>query len=87
MDYKRFENTIIARMDKGEEILEQLEVISRKENIRLASQFVARYSLGAVGIAVQFTFVDGLNVMGKVLYAMPLSLFRKGLHRGKISFP
>ncbi len=37
MDYKRFENTIIARMDKGEEILEQLEVISRKENIRLAS--------------------------------------------------
>ena len=50
------------------------------ENIRLASQFVARYSLGAVGIAVQFTFVDGLNVMGKVLYAMPLSLFRKGLY-------
>ena len=37
MDYKRFENTIIARMDKGEESLEQLEVISRKENIRLAS--------------------------------------------------
>lgn len=37
MDYKRFGNTIIARMDKGEEILEQLEVISHKENIRLAS--------------------------------------------------
>ena len=37
MDYKRFENTIIARIDKGEEVLEQLEVISRKENIRLAS--------------------------------------------------
>lgn len=37
MDYKRFGNTIIARLDKGEEILEQLEVISKKENIRLAS--------------------------------------------------
>lgn len=37
MDYKRFGNTIIARIDKGEEILEQLEDISHKENIRLAS--------------------------------------------------
>ena len=37
MDYKRFGNTIIARMDKGEEVLEQLEVISKKENILLAS--------------------------------------------------
>lgn len=37
MDYKRFENTILARIDKGEEILEQLKVISLKENIKLAS--------------------------------------------------
>lgn len=37
MDYKRFGSTIIARMDRGEEILEQLEVISKKENILLAS--------------------------------------------------
>ena len=37
MDYKRFGNTIIARMDKGEEVLQQLEMISQKENIRLAS--------------------------------------------------
>ena len=37
MDYKRFDSTIIARLDKGEEILEQLEIISKKENIRLAS--------------------------------------------------
>jgi len=37
MDYRRFENTIIARIDKGEEILEQLQVIAEKENIRLAS--------------------------------------------------
>ena len=37
MDYKRFDSTIIARLDKGEEILEQLAVISQKENITLAS--------------------------------------------------
>lgn len=37
MDYTRFGNTVIARLDKGEEILEQLEVISKKENIKLAS--------------------------------------------------
>lgn len=37
MDYRRFDNTIIARIDKGEEILEQLEVIAQKENIKLAS--------------------------------------------------
>ena len=36
MDYKRFGNTIFARMDKGEEILESLRLIAEKENIRLA---------------------------------------------------
>ena len=37
MDYRRFDDTIIARMDKGEEILEQLKVIAEKESIKLAS--------------------------------------------------
>lgn len=37
MDYRRFDNTIVARLDKGEEILEQLQKIAEKENIRLAS--------------------------------------------------
>ncbi len=37
MEYKRFENTIIARLDKDEEILEQLEKISRAEDVKLAS--------------------------------------------------
>ena len=37
MEYKRFDNTIIARIDKGEEILEQLKVIAINENIKLAS--------------------------------------------------
>lgn len=37
MDYRRFGNTIVARIDKGEEILAQLEVLSEKEHIKLAS--------------------------------------------------
>ena len=37
MDYRRFGQKIIARIDKGEEILEMLEVIARKENIKLAA--------------------------------------------------
>lgn len=37
MEYKRFENTIILRMDKGEEILDTLKKVAIKENIKLAS--------------------------------------------------
>ena len=45
MRYARFDNTIVARIDRGEEILEQLKTIALKEDIRLA-QISA---LGAVG--------------------------------------
>ena len=45
MDYKRFENTIIARIDKGEEVLEQVRRIAEKEKISLADI----NALGAVG--------------------------------------
>ena len=44
MEYKRFDNTIIARINKGEEILEQVKVLALKENIKLASV----QALGAV---------------------------------------
>ncbi len=37
MDYRRFDHTIIARLDKGEEILEQVEILARKEHIALAT--------------------------------------------------
>ncbi len=37
MEYRRFGNTVIARIDKDEEILEKLKDISEKENIRLAN--------------------------------------------------
>ncbi len=44
MDYRRFNNTIVARLDKGEDILEQIKVIAQKEEIKLASV----QALGAV---------------------------------------
>ena len=37
MEYRKFDNVIVARIDKDEEILEQLMVIAIKENIKLAS--------------------------------------------------
>ncbi len=37
MEYKKFGNNIIARIDKGEEILEMLKNISETENIKLAN--------------------------------------------------
>lgn len=36
MEYKRFENTIVARFNRGEEVLTQIKNIVEKENIKLA---------------------------------------------------
>lgn len=48
MEYRRFENTVIARIDKGEEILESLKEISLKENIKFAN-------ISALGAVNDFT--------------------------------
>ncbi|MDR1630182.1 MAG: DNA-binding protein [Oscillospiraceae bacterium] len=45
MEYKRFKNALLARIDKGEEIHEQLKIIARKEDVLLANV----NALGAVG--------------------------------------
>ena len=37
MEYRKFGNVIVARIDKGEEILEQVKEIALKEQIKLAS--------------------------------------------------
>ena len=37
MDHRRFGNTIIARLDRGEEILAQIKALAEKEGVRLAS--------------------------------------------------
>lgn len=51
MEYRRFENTIIARIDKGEEILDKVKEIALKEDIKLASvQALGAISQFKVGV-------------------------------------
>lgn len=45
MEYRKFGHTIVARIDKNEEILEQVKEIALQEKIKLASV----QALGAVG--------------------------------------
>ena len=61
MDYRRFGKTIIARIDKGEEILAQLKNIALKEDIKLAS-------VRALGATDDFT-VGVFKVNEKKYYA------------------
>ena len=44
MEYRKFANTYVVRMDPGEEILEQVQILSQAEGITLASV----QALGAV---------------------------------------
>jgi hypothetical protein len=37
MNYKRFENKVVVRIDKGEEIVDQLKTICKKLDIKLGS--------------------------------------------------
>ncbi len=48
MEYKKFNNHIIARIDAGEEILEQIKEIATQENIKLAN-------INALGATNDFT--------------------------------
>lgn len=48
MEYRKFDSIIIARIDKGEEILEKVKEIASKENIKLAS-------ISALGAVNDFT--------------------------------
>ena len=54
MEHKRFGNTVIARLDCGEEILSSLKAITLAENIKLASisalGAVSEFSAGAYDI-------------------------------------
>ena len=48
MKYIRIEDTVIARIDRGEEILEKMKEIALAENIKLAS-------VNALGAVDDFT--------------------------------
>ena len=61
MDYRRFQDTLIVRIDRGEEITEQLRTVAEKENIRLAS-------IEALGAVNDFT-VGVYNTAEKKYYA------------------
>ena len=69
MEYKRFGNKIIVRIDKDEEILEQVKKLALKENIRLAA-------VQALGATNSFT-VGVYNVVEKQISAI------EGLDRAK----
>ena len=61
MEYRKFNNTIVARIDKGEEILDQIKEITLKENIKLAN-------INALGATNDFT-VGVFKVDEKKYYA------------------
>ena len=61
MDYRRFGKTIIARIDRGEEVLTQLKAIALNEEIKLAS-------VRALGATDDFT-VGVFKVDEKKYYA------------------
>ena len=61
MDYKRFRDTLIIRIDKGEEIGAQLRKAAEEEHVRLAS-------VEALGAVDDFT-VGVFNVAEKKYYS------------------
>lgn len=54
--------------------------LSDQAAIRLTSDFIRKYALGIIFIAIQFAFVDGFTAMGMVKEAIPISLVRKSLY-------
>ena len=48
MDYRKFGDSIVIRMDRGEEVLEQLKAVCEKEGVKLAS-------VSALGATDDFT--------------------------------
>ena len=67
MEYRKFGNTVMARADRGEEILESIKRIALAENIKLAS-------VSALGAVDNFT-VGVYNVDEKKYYANEFKVY------------
>ena len=61
MKYKRFDDTIVVRIDRGEEILDKIRELALAENIKLAS-------VAALGATNDFT-VGVFNTAEKKYYS------------------
>lgn len=61
MEYRKFNNTIVARIDRGEEIIAKIKEIALKEDIKLAN-------INALGATNDFT-VGVFNVDEKKYYS------------------
>lgn len=60
MEYQRFNNSLVVRLDKGEEVIEQIKNIVLKENIKLAE-------INALGATGSFT-IGVYSVIDKQYY-------------------
>ena len=61
MEYRRFQDTYVLRLDRGEEITEQLKIFAEQEGVKLAS-------VQAIGAVNEFT-VGAFNTAEKKYYA------------------
>lgn len=70
MEFRRFDDTCVIRMDRGEEILSTLAALCEKENIRLASV----EAIGAVDRAVVGLYDVGEKVYHKKEFNEPMEI-------------
>ena len=54
--------------------------IQEETAVILSASCIRKYTLGLLGVAIQYAIVDGLTAMGQIRLALPISFFRKFLY-------
>lgn len=54
--------------------------VKEKRLMILSVSCIRKYTLGLLGVAVQYAIIDGLTTMGQIRSALPISFFRKILY-------